>query len=126
MEAKELIRLPDPRQKVRIEMHEVVRDIDGKPHVFIRVRLTGWHFPHRAPEPFLLIGDVVSRRVIIDRDESGANAYFDRPLPAAKRASFGYGNIIHVDFDLLVEPGHIARLERARLPAGIVDPFRPE
>ncbi len=124
MDAKELVRLPDPREKVRIEMHEVVRDVSGKPHVFIRVRLTGWHFPHRGLEPFLVIGDVVSRRVIIDRDELAANAYFDRPLPAAKRASFGYGNIIEVDFDLPIEPERIALLDRARLPRETIDPFR--
>src|SRR2546421_7383834 len=102
MDAKDLIRLPDPRKNVRIETSEVVRDVFDKPHVFIRVRLTGWHFPHRALEPFLVIGKVVSRTVIIDRDGLVADAYFDKPLPAAKRISFGYGNVIHWDFDISI------------------------
>ena len=64
----ELIRLPDPRQDVRIEMREVLKDVRGRPHVFVRVRLTGWHFPHRAPEAFAVIGNVVSNHVVISRD----------------------------------------------------------
>jgi hypothetical protein len=124
MNAKELIRLPDPRKNVRIEVREVVRDVFDKPHVFIRVRLTGWHFPGRALEPFLAIGRVVSRSVIIDRDGLVADAYFDKPLPAAKRISFGYGKIIRWDFDLSIDPKKITRLDRARLPEGVTDPFR--
>ena len=121
MNAKELIRLPDPRKNVRVEVREVVRDVFNKPHVFIRVRLTGWYFPGRAPEPFVVIGDVVSRVVIIDPDGLGANAYFDRPLPRADRVSFGYGKIINWDFDLLVDPEKIHRLDRVKLPKGVID-----
>lgn len=123
MKAKDLIRLPDPRKNVRIEVREVVRDVFEKPHVFIRVRLTGWHFTHRALEPFLLIGKVVSRTVIISRDGLAADAYFDVPLPAAKRISFGYGDVIHWDFDLPIDPKMITRLDRARLPEGVTDPL---
>lgn len=124
MNANELIRLPDPRKNVRIEVREVVRDVFEKPHIFIRVRLTGWHFPHRALEPFLVIGKVVSRIVIIDRDGLGANAYFDKLFLAAKRISFGYGNVIQWDFDLAVDPRKITHLNRVRLPEGVIDPFR--
>jgi hypothetical protein len=125
MEVKDLIRLPDPRKNVRIEMREVVRNVFDKPHILIRVRLTGWHFPGRALEPFLLIGKVVSRTVIIDNDGLGANAYFDKLFPATKRVSFGYGNVILWYFDLSIDPKNITRLERARLPEGAIDPFRP-
>ena len=123
MDAKELIRLPDPRQNVKIEMGEVVRDVFDKPHIFIRVRLTGWHFPGRAPEPFLVIGKVVSRVVIIDPDGLGANAYFDKPFPAAKRVSFGYGNVIQWDFKVPIDLETIQHLDRSRLPEGTIDPF---
>jgi hypothetical protein len=124
MNAKELIRLPDPRKNVHIDMREVVHDVFDKPHIFIRVRLTGWHFPGRALEPFLVIGKVVSRTVIIDSDGLAANAYFDQPVPAAKRVSFGYGNVIHWDFKVPVDPETIPRLDRSRLPEGTMDPFR--
>lgn len=49
MNAKELIRLPDPRADVQIEMREVVQDFRGKPHILIRVQLTGWYFPPGRP-----------------------------------------------------------------------------
>jgi len=123
MKARELIRLPDPREKVRAELREVVRDVFGKPHVFFRLRLTGWSFPHRGLEPFMAVGDVVSRTVILDRDGLGANGYFDEPLPRADRVSFGYGNIINWDFDLKIDPQRVPRLDRFKLPREVVDPF---
>lgn len=124
MDVKELIRLPRPQDNVRIEMREVVRDVFDKPHVFIRIRLTGWHFPHRALEPFAVVGDVVSQLVLIDRDGLAADAYFDKPLRGAKRISFGYGKVIHWDFDIPVQPKAITRLNRSRLPKETLDPFR--
>jgi hypothetical protein len=123
MDAKELIRLPDPRKNVRAEVREVVREILGKPHLLLRMRLTGWHFPHRAPVPFVAVGDVVSRMVIIDRDGLAANAYFDKALPAANYVSFGYGKTIQWDFDIAIDPKSIRHLDRARLPETIIDPF---
>ena len=126
MLASELIRLPDPRKDVRVEVREVVRDVHGKPHIFIRVRLTGWRFAGRAPEAFMLIGDVVSRKVIIDPNGLGANGYFDKPLPEANQVSFGYGKVIQWDFDLEISPTKIKRLDRARLAREIVDPFQRE
>lgn len=124
MKVNELIRLPDPRKDVKIEIREIVRDVHRKPHVFIRVRLTGWQFQHRGAEPFLVVGNVVSNRVVIDSDGLGANAYFNTPLPDVQQISFGYGKIIQWDFDLPVHK-KFARLDRARLPIGVVDPFAP-
>jgi hypothetical protein len=85
--------------------------------------LTGWHFPHRAQEPFMVVGKVVSQHVIISRDGLSAEGYFDKPLRAAKSLSFGYGNIILWDFNLAIDPRKIPRLDRLRLPRGVVDPF---
>jgi len=125
MQTTEFIRLPDPRDEVRIEAKEVVRDLFGKPHVFLRIRLTGWHFPHRAQEPVALVGEVVSRMVLIDQDELTANCYFDHDLPRAEIVSFGYGKTILWDFNLPEGVFAIPRLERSRLPKELVDPFRP-
>lgn len=125
MNAKEFFRLPDPRDEVRIEAKEIVRDLFGKPHVFVRIRLTGWHFPHRAQEPFALVGEVASRMVLIDQDEQGANCYFDHDLPRTEIISFGYGKTILWDFNLPGGVFTIPRLERSRLPKERVDPFHP-
>jgi hypothetical protein len=124
MDAKDIIRLPDGRDSVRAVLHEVVREVSGKPQVFIRVRLTGWSFPHRAREPFVVIGDAVSSRVVIDADGTAANAYFDKPLPDSRAVGFGYGNVLKWQFDTPVVPAKIERLDRSRLPPGVIDPFR--
>jgi hypothetical protein len=123
MNINEIIRMPDPRKDVKIQVREVVHDFAKKPHVFIRVRLTGWQFPQRAPEPFLVIGKAVSRFVLIEQGGAMADAYFDIRLPAVKRVSFGYGKVISWDFDVAVNPKQLHRLDRARLQKGFIDPF---
>jgi hypothetical protein len=115
MDISEVVRLPDPKQGVRLDIREVVADIAGKPEVFVRVKITGWHFPHRAEEPFMVIGKIVSRRVLISRDSLSASGYFDRLPTRAKQVSFGYGRTIGVDFPLAVDPKQIARLDRRKL-----------
>ena len=89
MKFEDIVRLPDPRRSVKAEVREVIRDVQERPHVFVRVRLTGWHFPQRAPEPFLTIGRAVSAFVLIGREGTSADAYFDIRPPAAERVSFG-------------------------------------
>lgn len=121
MNIKEIVRLPDPRKNVKIEFREVVRDLHHKPHVLIRVRITGWHFPQRALEPFAVVGDVVSRFVIIENDGATADAFFDAALPAASMVSFGYGKVIHWDFDAKFSPERMLRLDRKQLPKGFVE-----
>ena len=121
MNIEEIIRVPEPQMKVKAEIKEVVRDVAKKPHVFIRVRLSGWFFPERAPEPFLVIGKAVSKFVVIGPDGTAADAYFDVGLKAAKRVAFGYGRIVSWDFNVAVDPKRIERLDRARLPKGTVD-----
>lgn len=121
MTIKEIIRLPDPRKTVKIELREVIRDVVNKPHLFVRARLSGWHFPERALEPFLVIGTEVSKFVLISNEGSVADAYFEVELPAAKRVSFGYGNIVSWDFNVSVDPKRIERLDRKLIPKGFID-----
>jgi hypothetical protein len=121
MDIKQIIRIPDPRRNVKVEIREVVRDVAEKAHVFIRVRLSGWHFPERAPEPFLVIGNAVSKFVLIHQEGAIADAYFDVKPAATNRVSFGYGNIVSWDFDVMIDPSGIYRLDRTRLPKGVVD-----
>jgi hypothetical protein len=124
MNANELIRLPDPKKNVRAEVAEVLKDVKGRPHVFARIKLTGWDFPQRALEPFMLVGKLVSQHVEIAPDGQTAQGYFAAPLPTARRLSFGYGKVIQWDFDLAIEPERMLRLDRSRLPKETIDPFR--
>lgn len=121
MNAKQIVRLPEPRKDIAVELREVVRDVAGTPHVFVRVRLTGWHFPQRALEPFALIGTTVSKFVVIEPGGTGLNAYFDVRPPAARRITVGYGNIVAWDFDIAIDPARLERLDRTRLPPGLND-----
>ncbi|HEV2889134.1 MAG TPA: hypothetical protein VGX28_02050 [Frankiaceae bacterium] len=122
MEASDVIRLPDPREDVRASVREVVRDLDGRPTVLWRLTLTGWHFVDRDSRPFMLVGDAVSDFVRITPD-GVAHGYFARDLPEADRVSFGYGRVVAWDFDLRIGTD-LPRLDRARLPKGVVDGFR--
>ena len=119
MEFRDIIRLPQPEPAVTADVREVVRDVGKRPHVFVRVHLSGWYFPQRAPEPFMVIGKTVSRFVVINADGT-ADAYFDVKPPGARRVSFGYGRIISWDFDTTIA-SRIPRLDRKRLPKGTVD-----
>jgi hypothetical protein len=121
MNINEIIRLPDPRKAVTVEAREVVRDFEKRLHVFVRVRLSGWHFPERAPEPFMVVGHAVSRFVRISRDGSFADGYFDVRLRSTKVVSFGYGKVVSWDFDTPFKLSAIARLQRRRLPPGFID-----
>lgn len=119
MEASDIIRLADPREGVRAQVREVVRDIDGRPTVLWRLTLTGWHFAARDSKPFMLVGDAVSDDVRIAPD-GVAHGYFRRAIPQAERVSFGYGRVIAWDFDLPVNTD-VERLDRGRLPKDVVD-----
>lgn len=125
MEAKDIIRLPDPRERVQVELREVVQDIQDRPHVFWRLRLTGWHFEFRAQIPFAVVGNVVSHHVDLAPDGTSADAYFNRPLPAARLVGFGWGRTVAWEFPLKISPRKVAKLNRRRLPKGVVDPFVP-
>ena len=121
MKIEDIVRLPDEKLRVKAVLREVIRDVNEKPQVFVRVRLTGWHFPQRALEPFVVIGDVASNFVVIGPDGLTADAYFEKTPPAAKRVSFGYGNIISWDFPVSISPKRIETLDRAKLHRGVVD-----
>ena len=124
MKANEIIRLPDPKKDVRAEVREVVKDVKGRPHLFARIKLSGWYFQERAEEPFMLVGQVVSDRVEISPDGYSARGYFAEPLPRAERISFGYGNTISWDFDLPIDSERMPRLDRIKLPKDVIDQLR--
>ena len=117
MNINDIVRLPDPRKSVKAAMREVIHDVDDKPRRMVRVRLTGWHFPERAPEPFMVIGAAVSSFVRISPDGLTADAYFDNVPPAARQVSFGYGNVVSWDFPSRITPARIGRIDPSTLPA---------
>jgi hypothetical protein len=123
MNISEIVRLPDAKKTVKVELREVLHDLAGKPQRFTRVRITGWHFPARALEEFVVIGQAVSDLVIVSPDGLTADAYFLEPVPAAKSLSFGYGRVISWDFPVSINPARIRRIDVATLPKGLATLF---
>lgn len=115
LEAKEIIRHPDPRGQVRAQLREVIHDFRGRPGRFVRLRLSGWHFPQRAPEPFMLIGEAVSRFVRISPDGLTADGYFTGEPAGARNVEFGYGKVVSWEFPVAIDPRRIERLDRSTL-----------
>lgn len=115
----EIIRLPDPRRAVTAALREVIHDVRGKPARFIRVRLTGWHFPERAPEPFMVIGKTVSQFVRVSPDGLIADGYFADDPEAGRAVEFGYGKVVSWAFPISIQPRRIKRLDRATLPRAL-------
>lgn len=85
-----LIEYPIETDRLEYEVRHVLRDISETPHLLMRVTLTGTEFPHRAPEPYLRVGDVESRFVQLSEDGTVAKAYFDQPLAEGAPVEFGY------------------------------------
>jgi|ERR1700736_2134925 len=114
----DLIEYPIESPKLRWEARQVVRDLHHQPHVLLRLKLTGTHFPQRALEPWVQVGRVRSRFVQIAPDGLSATAYFDR-LPRGGAVELGYGPDVYLRFSqpFVAEPVHA--LDVKRLPANV-------
>ncbi len=108
--------LPINDPNLRWHAKEVLRDIDERPHLMVRIRLSGAHFPQRGAEPFVRVGTVRSKLVLIDDDELGVRAYFDEPIPANAMIEYGYGEQVTYRVRRKFAPSRIEQLDRARLP----------
>jgi hypothetical protein len=114
----DLIEYPIESPKLRWEAKRVVRDLYEQPHVLLRLKLEGTHFPQRALEPWVRIGNVRSRFVEIAPDGLTALAYFDR-LPRSGTVELGYGPDVYLRFPqrFLAEP--VRPLDLKRLPPNV-------
>jgi hypothetical protein len=109
----------DSTQALHWEAREVLRDIEQRPHLFTRIKLGGRYFPHRALEPFVVVGRVRSLFVEISEDSLNARAYFDALLPEAGTIKFGYGSEIMLSFPRQFSHDDVQRLDPARLPENV-------
>ena len=104
---------------------EVVRVLDDRPHLLVRVEVSGGHFPHRAPDAFVMIQlgeeeyfeDAFTE---VSPDNKKLVGYIPVDLPATGVVVFGYGNEIWGTVPGRFERGAVDRLERERLPEEIV------
>jgi len=103
---------------------EVIRELDGRPHLLVRIRIEGGYFAHRAPEPFMRIisGDdeVKSWFAEISEDNSTLTGYFPTDLPAGGIIEYGYGAQVQGRLEKEFNTKGIARLDAKRLASGTV------
>lgn len=111
----DLVKFPIESGRLKWEARQVLRDLHGKPHVLLRIKLTGTHFPQRALEPFAAVGKVRSLFVEISEDGLSASAYFDRPLPQGGSIDFGYGDKVFLRLKAF-ESKAVERLDFKKLP----------
>lgn len=107
---------PTSERYYRWSAKEVVRDLHGVPHLLLRISLEGPAFPHRAGRPFVRVGGVESRLVLIGEDSLVARGYFDRLPPEGGAVEFGYGRRVLFRFPRPFRASRAARLDRAKLP----------
>ena len=114
-------KLSQMAESMHWEAKEVVRDIDGKPHLLERITLTGPIFEHRALEPFVRVGEIQARIVDIDEDGRMVKAYFDQMLPDEQPIEFGYhGEGVLYRFPVSYQSQVGARLDIKRLAKDVV------
>jgi len=115
----DLIKFPIEHERLRWQAKEVVKDLDLKPHLFVRLTLTGARFPVMAQLPVVRVGNVRSHHVIISEDQLTAHAYFRQELPARGTIAFGFGDAVLLRFRPSFAARQLRRLDRKRLPKGI-------
>jgi hypothetical protein len=114
----DLITFPIEHEKLKWQGQESLLDVHGSPHLFLRVKLTGTKFVHRALVPDVWVGKVFARHVQIDEDGLAVRAYFDE-RPRAGTLYFGYGGKPELSFGKF-EARKVSVLDRKRLPSGVV------
>jgi hypothetical protein len=111
----DLMKFPLEHENLRWEAGEGLLVVDGRPHLFLRVKLTGTRFPLVAQIPQVWVGNVFAKHVLIDEDGLTVRAYFDQPLPEGETLYFGHLAQAELSFGPF-ETRKITKLNRARLP----------
>lgn len=111
------------------QAQEVVREVDHRPHLLLRVTVRGGYFPHRAPVPFLRIAEVGEAAVRawfteISGDSSAMVGYFATDVPRGGVIEYGYDDEVLGRVPARFSAGPVKRLERERLPGNVVEVTR--
>lgn len=113
-------------EQVEWRAQEVIKELDDRPHLLVRLEIVGPYFPHRAPEPFVRIvsgEQVVAESWFTDISEDNRKlvAYFPTDMPQGEIIEFGYGIDVMGRIRAPFESGMVKRLEREKLPAEVVE-----
>lgn len=109
----------------KIQAREVVRVLDDRPHLLIRVEVSGEYFPHRAVHPFVMVkvGEQEYFKDLfteVSPDNEKLIGYLPINIPSNGIIVFGYGNEIWGAMPGEFDTASVARLDRNKLPKDIV------
>lgn len=115
----------DTLPKYQAATKEVVKILNDRPHLLVRMTISGGHFPHRAPHPFIHIRVGESEYFTdyfteISNDNSSLVGYLPVNFPKKGVIEFGYGNEIWGTIAGEFFADSITRLDRKRLPKDIL------
>ena len=115
--------------EARWQAQEVVREVDHRPHLLVRLTVRGGYFPHRAAAPFVRI--VGRDKAVVDAwfteitgDSSALMAYFATDLPDDGVIEFGYEDQVLGRIPAAFDGKAVPRLDRKRLPSDVVETTR--
>ena len=116
-------------QDLKGQAEEVIREVDHRPHLLVRVMVEGGYFPHRALVPFvrLIEGEHVVVRAWFTQvvpNSTALAAYFPTDLPDDGILEFGYGPQAMGRVPVPFDAKSIKRLDRTRLSTEVVETTR--
>lgn len=118
----ELIKFPLEHEKLRLEARESLLDVNGVPHLFLRIKLTGTEFPLIAQIPQVWFGETFAKHVLITDDRRTVHAYFDALPPEGEDIYFGHLGKAELRFRSFMPASRLVMLDRSRLPKNVVLP----
>lgn len=119
MDYYDLVKFPLEHENLSWEAGERIREVHGRPRLFVRVKLTGTMFPLRAQIPQVWAGDIFAEYVEVDENRLAVRAYFDRVPPEGEPLYFGHLGQAELRFEPF-EPHKVEKLDRSRLPKDVV------
>lgn len=114
----------DVLPRYQVEAKEVVKVINDIPHLLVRMKISGGHFPHRAPHPFIHVRVGESEYFTdyftqVSNDNASLVGYLPVNFPEKGVLEFGYGNEIWGTVADEFRGDSIPRLDKKRLPSEI-------
>lgn len=113
-------------ERVEWRAHEVITELDDRPHLLVRVEIAGPYFPHRAVDPYVRI--LRGERVVaeswfarVSDDNRRILAYFPTDVPEGEVIEFGYEDDVMGRIRTAFGSGVVKRLERERLPEKVFE-----
>jgi hypothetical protein len=116
----------EPTPELTWQAEDVIREVDHRPHLVVRITVRGRHFPQRALVPFMRIvqGDTMVARdwfTEITADSQALVGYFATDLPREGVIEYGYFPQILGRVRARFEATAIKRLDRSRVGREVIE-----